>query len=183
MIATLLALALQLLLAAQKPNVPDSVRQNAIQVATIAIKYAQDNATSTEQLAPTEMPTQATITVVPNTDAPVFGSISTTTSFNIAPTLVTITPMQPLTFTGWTDVKVVLFGGAEASTTITVASGENTSIQFLNAISGNLVTEGVTDQNGEYVFNVGKWFRGSFDVRIKVPALKIDQVVPFIVNN
>ena len=188
MIATLLGLALQLLLAAQQPNVPDSVRQQAIQVATIAIKYAQDNATSTEQLIPSDTPTQATITVTPINDQPVFGAISTTTDITINQSNATVTPvLMPLTFTGWDGSKVVLSGGAEATTIITVASGgspvANASIQIYNDTGSRLIVDDATDANGEYVFKVGENFRGSFDVKVKVPSLNIDQTIPFLVSN
>lgn len=49
MIATLLAAALQLLISAQQPNIPDSLRIQAINTANIAIEFAHEYASTTVQ--------------------------------------------------------------------------------------------------------------------------------------
>ncbi len=192
MISTLLAMALQLLLTTQQPNVPLSLKNEAVQVAIIAIQYAQENATTTVQLAPTIPITPATITVVPTQPdtTPVFGSISTTTQFSVPiPQNNAIIPAMPISFSGWDGSQVVLSGGNTASTVITLtengapAVGKQIKIFDIPYNHPLLPDNAVSDANGQYTFNVGKTLTGGFDVKIQVPALNIDQTTHFLVSN
>lgn len=119
MIATLLGLALQLLVAAQQPNVSQTLKDQAISVALIAIQYAQDNATTTQALTPSATPTPATITVTPTQQppaAPVYGNINTPTVIQVA---VPIMPKPTCTLTAINDFP----NGAVVSWTTTNATG------------------------------------------------------------
>jgi len=84
MVAALLALALQLLIAAQKPNVPVELRNQAISTAELAIEFATNSQQNIPQI----------INPIPQNTQQVFGSASqqvNTTTCIEKPTL-TLTP-------------------------------------------------------------------------------------------
>ena len=185
MITTLLSLALSLLIAAQQPNVPLHLKNQAIAVATMAIQMAttpSTEATTTVVSAPVTTDTApVTITTpvsVPTyTPAPSYGAITQTSDI--------IQSMTPINFTGWDGTKVVLSGGQDASTTITVQNGANQHIKIYRALNGvdytQLLVDDTLDSNGQYVFAVGKWNGGSFTLKFKTSS--IDENVDFLVSN
>lgn len=101
MVTTLLALALQLLIAAQQPNVPNELRLQAISVATFAIQYARNPQTPTFGNTGS-----ATIPVMTPTNLPAYPTDRFDSSFPVSvyPSATSVTFQLERDSKNWGDV-------------------------------------------------------------------------------
>lgn len=177
---TLLLAALQLLaMVVANPNLPSSVRDQAISLGNTAIVTANveiaNQATTSAATTTPKLPSQATST--PQSTTPI-QQVATLPQF----TGIVTSMNNNATFSGWDGTNVVIPGG---STTITVYGSDGAILPNANVIIHNptnrVIFNSNTDANGELIWDASKTLGGTVKCRIEIPAINYNKQITLVI--